>query len=443
MLGKAVRNLVLCAAIAAFSSAAMADDYTYEPMPPGFQVVISPVEGPVFADAAGRTLYTWPKRGLRGGAVGEDEGKPACYDIKFTENVGFFSPYPGGNELPNVASRPTCVQHWPPVVASEQAVPVGNWSIVERSDGSRQWAYKLYALYTSHLDTKPGETNGGWSLTPKSDHGGPRRVLQPAPSVPAQFDVTTKALGRLLTTSKGYSVYSYEKDTPSRSNCIGACLDDWEPILAPDAASASGDWSKLVRPGGQNQWVFRGKPLYRYLQDTNPGSYDGGDVAGWKNVFVQAGPRPPEGFQIVDTNGGQVLADPTGKPIYYYDCVEDTLDSLRCDSPDTAQEYRWAMCGGGDAARCLAQFPYVLADKNARSDNVAWSVRSIDPVSGSYTAADTSGSLRIWAFRGRPVYTFVRDGEPGYVFADAWGQDHGAKNGFNVFWTRDAFWGLD
>ena len=418
-------------------------DYIREPMPPGFQVVNTEIEGPVFADAAGHTLYTWPRLGLRGGSAGEDEGKPGCYDEHYRENVGYFSPYPGGNELPNADNRPTCIQYWPPVLAAADAKPTGHWSILERTDNTKQWAYKGYAVYTSHLDRRAGETNGGRSLKFKSDHGVPRNVVKPAANIPSQFEVMTKTLGQLLTTDKGYSVYAYDQDSSVKLNCVGNCLEDWEPLIAPDSAAAQGDWSIVRRPGGQRQWVFRGKPLYRYIQETKPGSFDGSDVPGWKNVFLQRAPRPPKILQVIDTNGGQALADGKGHPIYYYDCVEDTLDSLRCDTPDAAQEYRWAMCGGGDPVRCVQTFPYVLAEVSAKSDSTSWGTRDIDPKSGRYVAANTPGALHIWVFRDRPIYTFAGDRDFGDMLADAWGQDHASKNGFNAFWTRDNFWGLD
>src|SRR5690348_14936055 len=70
--------------------------YVREPMPPDFQVVNTELEGPVFADASGRTLYQWPKETLRGAYAGEEEGKPGCYDIHYYETAGYFGPYPGG-----------------------------------------------------------------------------------------------------------------------------------------------------------------------------------------------------------------------------------------------------------------------------------------------------------------------------------------------------------
>jgi predicted lipoprotein with Yx(FWY)xxD motif len=55
-----------------------------------------------------------------------------------------------------------CAKEWHPlrVQAGAAAQDTGDWSIVRRSDGTKQWAYKGNPLYTSSKDTKPGETNG-------------------------------------------------------------------------------------------------------------------------------------------------------------------------------------------------------------------------------------------------------------------------------------------
>jgi predicted lipoprotein with Yx(FWY)xxD motif len=54
----------------------------------------------------------------------------------------------------------TCAQNWRPLLATTSASPSGNWSIITRSDGSKQWAYKGKPLYTWSKDTKPGDTTG-------------------------------------------------------------------------------------------------------------------------------------------------------------------------------------------------------------------------------------------------------------------------------------------
>src|SRR5690606_17939534 len=58
--------------------------YVHVPMPPGFKVVSTELEGPVFADSRGRTLYTWPIKSLRNGYAGDPKDKSACGDVVTT-----------------------------------------------------------------------------------------------------------------------------------------------------------------------------------------------------------------------------------------------------------------------------------------------------------------------------------------------------------------------
>jgi predicted lipoprotein with Yx(FWY)xxD motif len=53
-----------------------------------------------------------------------------------------------------------CASHWPPVTASSNAVPYGNMTIINRSDGRRQWAYNGMPLYTYVDDTSTGDVTG-------------------------------------------------------------------------------------------------------------------------------------------------------------------------------------------------------------------------------------------------------------------------------------------
>jgi predicted lipoprotein with Yx(FWY)xxD motif len=53
-----------------------------------------------------------------------------------------------------------CAQNWPPVAAQATDAASGDWSIVTRDDGSKQWAYKGAPLYTFAKDAKPGDTTG-------------------------------------------------------------------------------------------------------------------------------------------------------------------------------------------------------------------------------------------------------------------------------------------
>lgn len=438
--------------LASAVSAASADDYLRTPMPPGFQVIVNVLEGPVFADAQGRTLYKWPRAGLRNGNAGEIPLKPTCDDHVYRETAGFVTPYPAGLELPDVENRPSCAELWPAVLAAPDAKPVDKWEIVDRPDGRKQWAYAGSPLYTSNLDKRPGEVLGGTylMLTPGgfADSGAPRLPARPDPSVPPQFAVTTTMLGRLVTLKEGWSIYSYDGDSRNKSNCYDACLDGWEPVVAAAYARPVGDWVTFERARGVYQWAFRGKPVYRRLIDDKTRALDGGDIPRWHNVYMQLAPKPPKGFVLKNTWMGLLLGDARGMTVYKYNCTDDAVDQLACDNPDAPQVYRFAMCGGGDPDRCIRTFPYVIASPGAAADGQVWSTMYIDTKTGKRAAAGQPGALNVWTFRGRPVYTFAgRNGYgdelPGDFKAHAWGEYNGTRNGFRALVYRDDFNGRD
>lgn len=53
-----------------------------------------------------------------------------------------------------------CVSVWPPVAASADARAHGEFTVVTRDDGSRQWAHKGRPLYLFAGDAKAGEAKG-------------------------------------------------------------------------------------------------------------------------------------------------------------------------------------------------------------------------------------------------------------------------------------------
>ncbi len=53
-----------------------------------------------------------------------------------------------------------CAVAWPPLKAEDMAKGEGDFSVIKRQDGSKQWAYKGKPLYTWIKDTKPGDVTG-------------------------------------------------------------------------------------------------------------------------------------------------------------------------------------------------------------------------------------------------------------------------------------------
>ncbi|WP_298853733.1 hypothetical protein [uncultured Aquimonas sp.] len=63
----------------------------------------------------------------------------------------------------------TCAQNWPPLAAAAGAAASGDWAVIARDDGSKQWAYKGKPVYFWAKDQKPGDrtgdgVNGVWRL---------------------------------------------------------------------------------------------------------------------------------------------------------------------------------------------------------------------------------------------------------------------------------------
>ena len=436
-----VAGLLTGAAHAQMKRGEPVEDYQRLPLPAGIQVVITDIEGPVFATAEGKTLYQWPFRALRNGDGGEQKGKPTCDDTVYRENAGLMSPYPGGFILPDVEKRLSCAQLWPPVLAPADAKAVDKWTVVKRPDGRMQWAYDGFPMYTSALDKKPGDVNGGTRRRVTGEAGALREPVGPPPRIPPGFIVIQVATGRLVATADRSSVYTSDRDAPNKSNCYDRCAEEWTPVLAPEFAAPQGEWGIIQRSPGVRQWTFRTKPIYTYAlsPEGRNASLQGSDVPGWHNVYTQRAPKPPKGFTVQDASSGQVVADKNGKTIYIYNCNDDAWDQQSCNHPDLTQAYRIAVCGGGSQEKCMRTFPYVLAGRDDVSDSQAWSIIEIDAKTGHRAAAGQTDALRVWAYRDRPVYTFYLDQEPGDIKGDSWGEFQGARNGFKAFWLRDDY----
>ena len=53
-----------------------------------------------------------------------------------------------------------CATNWPPLMATGDAKDSGDWTVVTRDDGGKQYAYKGKPLYTWSKDAKPGDKTG-------------------------------------------------------------------------------------------------------------------------------------------------------------------------------------------------------------------------------------------------------------------------------------------
>ncbi|MFI5446037.1 hypothetical protein [Polaromonas sp. UC242_47] len=53
-----------------------------------------------------------------------------------------------------------CATNWPPLMATDADKPTGDYMVITRDDGKKQWAVKGKPLYYWSKDSKPGDKTG-------------------------------------------------------------------------------------------------------------------------------------------------------------------------------------------------------------------------------------------------------------------------------------------
>jgi predicted lipoprotein with Yx(FWY)xxD motif len=82
--------------------------------------------------------------------------------------------------------------------------------------------------------------------------------------------------GRIVTDRRARTLYVFTRDGRGKSRCYGACAKAWPPLLVGRAPEGSGRVrDRLIgatrRRGGRLQATYRGRPLYYYVGDVDPG----------------------------------------------------------------------------------------------------------------------------------------------------------------------------
>ena len=95
------------------------------------------------------------------------------------------------------------------------------------------------------------------------------------------------ASGMVVTDPSGMTLYTFDKDTPGMSACVGGCATLWIPYTAAADAKAHGDWALITREDGSRQWSYKGKPLYKWTKDMKAGDSTGD---GFKGIWHVAKP---------------------------------------------------------------------------------------------------------------------------------------------------------
>ena len=106
--------------------------------------------------------------------------------------------------------------------------------------------------------------------------GGSTSTGSPAAATAGSLKTATIGGATVLTSAKGFTLYSFAPDTPTKSNCNGTCAQNWPPVTGPaTAAGVTGTFGTISRSDGSVQATFDGHPLYTFAGDTAPGQAKG------------------------------------------------------------------------------------------------------------------------------------------------------------------------
>ena len=219
---------------------------------------VSSAQAVVLADFEGFTLYAFDGDAARDGQACSDRG---------------------------------CEMHWLPVPAPALALDVGDFSVADRVDGSRQWAYRGRPLYRYRGDLLPGDAHGRaaderWRMAVLTENFRPPRV---AVTGLEGYGDALSLDGMTLYSGSAFEKYwggrnlrASFKNAYIRGKQLGGaacgdaeCLKLWRPFLAAADARSTGFWEVIARRDGRRQWAYKGYAVYTYAGDEAPGQNRG------------------------------------------------------------------------------------------------------------------------------------------------------------------------
>ena len=150
-------------------------------------------------------------------------------------------------------------------------------------------------------------SSSGTSSTSGSGSGS-TGTSSPAAATTGNLKTTTIGGATVLTNAKGFTLYSFAPDTPTKSNCNGTCATFWPPVKGPATASGvKGTFGTIKRSDGSTQATFDGHPLYTFAADTAPGQAKGNGLneqGGVWHEITTSGTAAPAPASTSSSSGG-------------------------------------------------------------------------------------------------------------------------------------------
>jgi predicted lipoprotein with Yx(FWY)xxD motif len=348
---------------------------TYETARTGGTVLLAtagiqiPAMAAAYADGKGMTLYTYDKD--------DQPGKSAC----------------SGD----------CATAWPALAAPANAQPFGDWTVVTRDDGGKQWALKGKPLYTYSKDKTPGDGSGNgldgvWHIALfKAGEG------YKMPDGVALLD-SANAAAQVLANEQGMPLYTFDGDPNNgKPTCVSQpCTDHWSPYVAAQLAKPIPNFTVVDRGDGVFQWAFKGKPLYAFDGDVEPGDTNGNNLDRKWHAAAVFRNFMPQGVMVARNRfGASTMATSDGKVLYVRDRVvgTNTGHNLRTGSHGNPMVGKILGTKSCDA-ECAKTWIPLAAPADAQP-------------SGYWDVATRDDGSRQWTYRGFAVYGYSGDKKPG------------------------------
>ncbi|WP_425409845.1 hypothetical protein [Hyphococcus sp.] len=223
--------------------------------------------------------------------------------------------------------------------------------------------------------------------------------------------------------ANGLTLYMYTEDDGGPSSCTDECEQSFSPLIASESAEPFDAWSIVERADGKRQWALRGKALYSYEKDVDPGSVAGNSPAltgaprlngagepvggGYRGGFSGELPEPnvlPEGWEPAHFFPMPQVETPPGMT------VRELPDAAAFSLVDEREHTIYVFNGaGGDNAALECEAEFCLTD---------WAPAAAPLVAkpfGDFGVREREDGVRQWTFRDKGLYTNKRDLAPGYA----------------------------
>lgn len=312
-----------------------------------------------------------------------------------------------------------CAKEFPPLLADAKADGVGDFSIIVRSDKSRQWAYQGKPLHRYAGKDPAGEPEGArisvqedpaW-MDPASEIYSPARGWRRAAFTPEKTMAMPGAVElAAVGVANGFGfVDSVTRHTLYAAPASRKLSSDWRPVRAGILEVPAGDFTIATRSDdGTLQWAYRGELLYSYAGDHAAGEVHGIE-AGDDSVRPALAYRNfmPDGVSIRHVPGRQpVLTDAQGRTLYMISRYQVQYGG-RLTREGFMISYNDAKSQGTVAceAECTETWKPLLAPANARGR-------------GFWEVVERAEGQHQWVYKGSPLYTFIGDKKPGDLEGD-------------------------